>query len=73
MSSWWLDVKLGGRMLLKHPGLALVGGIGIAVMVAIAAGGFSVIYGNFLPRSMPLWTPMRVILRRATVPTLGFS
>jgi putative ABC transport system permease protein len=51
--TWWLDVKLGARMLIKYPGLALVGGIGIAVAVAIAAGGYSVIYGNFLPSSLP--------------------
>ena len=30
-SSWWLDTKLGIRMLIKYPGLALSGGIGIAV------------------------------------------
>jgi predicted permease len=51
--AWWLDVKLGVRMLIKHPGLALVGVFGIAVAVAIAAGGFSVIYGNYLA-SLPL-------------------
>src|SRR5689334_13087681 len=54
LDSWWLDVKLGVRMLIKHPGLALVGVFGIAVAVAIAAGGFSVTYGNFLASSLPL-------------------
>ena len=39
LDSWWLDVKLGVRMLVKYPGLALAGGAGIAVAVAIAAGG----------------------------------
>jgi hypothetical protein len=53
LDSWWLDVKLGIRMLIKHPGLALVGVFGIAVAVAIAAGGFSFIYGNFLAPSLP--------------------
>ncbi|HEU0007419.1 MAG TPA: ABC transporter permease [Terriglobia bacterium] len=52
--SWWLDVKLGVRMLVKYPGLALAGGVGIAVAVAIAAGGFSLIYDNFLTSSVPL-------------------
>ncbi|MGC4053827.1 MAG: ABC transporter permease [Paludibaculum sp.] len=46
--SWRLDVKLGLRMLVKYPGLALSGGIGIAVAVAIAAGGFSVVQRNYL-------------------------
>src|SRR5262245_8154310 len=51
--SWWLDVKLGIRMLIKYPGLALSGGIGIAVAVAIAAGGLSVVLRNYLPSSLP--------------------
>ena len=50
----WLDLKLGLRMLVKYPGLALAGGAGIAVAVALAAGEFSVIYGNFMPSSLPL-------------------
>jgi predicted permease len=56
-----LDVKLGVRMLIKYPGLALVGAFGIAVAVAIAAGGFSVIYGNFLAPSLPLEEGDRIV------------
>jgi putative ABC transport system permease protein len=37
----WLDVKLGARMLIKYPGLALVGGVGMAVAIAIGAGFFN--------------------------------
>jgi predicted permease len=59
--SWWLDVKLGVRVLIKYPGLALVGVFGIAVAVAIAAGGFSVIYDNFLSPSLPLEEGDRVV------------
>lgn len=33
----WLDVKLGARMLVKYPLLSLVGGLGIAVAIAIGA------------------------------------
>jgi putative ABC transport system permease protein len=61
LDSWWLDVKLGVRMLIKYPGLALVGGIGIAMAVAIAVGGFSIIYGNFLASSLPLNEGDRVV------------
>ena len=61
LDSWWLDVKLGVRMLVKYPGLALAGGIGIAIAVAIAAGGFSVIYGNFLASSLPLEEGDRIV------------
>ncbi len=32
-----LDARLGARMLVKHPGLTLVGGLGMAVAIAIAA------------------------------------
>lgn len=47
-------------MLVKYPGLALAGGAGIAVAVAIATGGFSVIYGNFLA-SLPLEEGGRIV------------
>lgn len=40
----WLDVKLGVRMLAKHPGLSLVSVIGMAVAIAIGAGTFSAIH-----------------------------
>lgn len=53
-ASWRLDVKLGLRMLFKYPGLTLAGGGGIAIGVAIAAGGFSVIYGTYLATALPL-------------------
>ena len=39
----WLDVKLGLRMLVKHPGLSAVSALGLAVAVAIGAIGFGVI------------------------------
>jgi putative ABC transport system permease protein len=61
LDSWWLDVKLGIRMLIKYPGLALVGGAGIAVAVAIAVGGFSIIYGSFLVSSLPLDEGDRIV------------
>jgi putative ABC transport system permease protein len=61
LDSWWLDVKLGVRMLIKYPGLALVGGAGIAVAVAIAVGGFSLIYGAFLVSSLPLEEGDRIV------------
>lgn len=61
LDSWWLDAKLGARMLVKYPAIALAGGAGIAVAVAIAAGGFSVIHGNFLASSLPLTEGDRVV------------
>src|SRR5215475_134981 len=61
LDSWWLDVKLGVRILIKYPGLALVGVFGIAVAVAIATGGFSIVYRNFLAPSLPFEEADRIV------------
>ena len=54
---WWtfssLDLKLAVRMLVRHPGLTLVGGLGIAVGVAITVGFFALFYSRFYP-TIPL-------------------
>jgi len=44
-----LDIKLGARILAKSPGLSLVGGLGIAVAVALAAAGYAVVNSYFYP------------------------
>lgn len=44
-----LDLKLGARMLAKSPGLALVGGFGMAVGVALAAGAYALFNSYFFP------------------------
>jgi predicted permease len=36
----WLDWKLGGRMLLKYPGLSIIGGMALASAMALSAGFF---------------------------------
>lgn len=38
----WLDVRLGLRMMGKHPGFTLIGGLGIAVGMAFSVGFFAV-------------------------------
>jgi predicted permease len=43
----WLDLKLGGRMLVKYPGLSVVGGLGMAVVIAISTGTFAISTGLF--------------------------
>jgi hypothetical protein len=55
-----LDFKLGGRMLRKYPGLALVGGMGIAVATAIGAGSFEFI-NSYLYPDLPLREGERVV------------
>ena len=49
----WLDLKLGARMVVKQPGLSLVGGVGIAVAIGVAAGFFAFIYQMAYP-TIPL-------------------
>jgi len=44
-----LDIKLGARILAKSPGLSLVGGLGIAVAVALAAAGYAVVNSYSYP------------------------
>ena len=45
----WVDLKLALRLLVKYPGLTLVGGLGIAVAVAIGVGFFAVFHARFYP------------------------
>ena len=39
----WLDVKLGGRMIYRYPGLTVIGGIAMGVAIALGAGVMGVI------------------------------
>lgn len=56
----WLDIKLGVRMLVKYPGLAVVGGLGMAVAIAIGAGSFAFFYSSMYP-TLPLDEGDRIV------------
>lgn len=56
----WLDVRLGARMLLKHPGMTLAGGVGMAVAIAIGACFFALSY-SYLQPTVPLDEGDRVV------------
>lgn len=56
----WLDLKLGLRMLVKYPWLTIVGGLGMAVAVAIGAGFFGLIYSMMDP-TVPLPNGERIV------------
>jgi predicted permease len=43
LHGWSLDLKLGARMLVKYPGLTLVGVLGMSVAVAIGALAFTAV------------------------------
>jgi predicted permease len=55
-----LDLRLGARMLAKAPGLALVGGLGIAVGVALSAGVY-VVYHSYFFSDIPLHEGDRIV------------
>lgn len=57
----WLDLKLGGRMLLKHPGLTLVGGVSMAFAIWIGAGTFEALRQFVIP-SIPLPQADRIVV-----------
>ena len=61
LSGWSLDLKLGTRMLVKYPGLAIVGGVGMALATAIGAGGYAVFNTYFYPE-LPLHEGDRVVM-----------
>jgi hypothetical protein len=63
-----LDIKLGARILAKSPGLSLVGGLGIAVAVALGAAGYAVVNSYFFP-VVPLNEGARAIRRSICRPT----
>jgi putative ABC transport system permease protein len=55
-----LDFKLGARMLVKYPGLTLVGGLAIAFAIAVGSGAFEVIRQMAAP-SLPLPDGGRIV------------
>jgi predicted permease len=55
------DYKLGVRMLLKFPGLTIVGGLALAVAIAIGAGWYDV-WGKLLSPTIPLPEGDRLVL-----------
>jgi predicted permease len=55
-----LDLRLGLRMLAKSPGLTIVGGFGMAIGVALAAGAYAFFNSYFYPR-LPLNEGDRIV------------
>jgi predicted permease len=55
-----LDLKLGLRMLVKYPGLSIIGGAGLAVGVAIGAAFFAFLY-SLLYATLPVEGGDRIV------------
>jgi predicted permease len=60
LAGFGLDFRLGLRMLVKYPGLTIVGGLGIAVGVAIGATSFAFLYASLHP-TLPLDEGERIV------------
>jgi putative ABC transport system permease protein len=56
----WLDFKLGGRMLVKYPGLTIVGGLAMAFAIVVGIVIFQ-FAGLFLYPSLPLPNGDRIV------------
>jgi putative ABC transport system permease protein len=56
----WLDFKLGFRMLVKYPGLTVVGGLAMAFAIWVGAGGFEVVRQIVAPQ-LPLPDGDRIV------------
>jgi putative ABC transport system permease protein len=56
----WLDFKLGLRMLRRYPGLTLVGGLGMAVAIAVGVTSFAFFYSSLHP-TLPLAEGDRIV------------
>jgi predicted permease len=54
------DFKLGARMLVKYPGLSLVGGIGLSAAIAMSAGFFAFFYA-YIYAPLPLEEGDRIV------------
>ena len=57
----WLDWKLGGRMLLKYPGMSIIGVLTLAVAIGLGAGWFELTRMVFDPR-LPLEDGDRIVI-----------
>jgi putative ABC transport system permease protein len=56
----WLDWKLGARLLLKYPGLTIIGGLSLAAAIAIGVVGIE-LAGELLYKRLPFDDGSRVV------------
>jgi predicted permease len=60
LAGWLMDLKLGGRMLVKYPGLTLVGGVAMAFAIWVGIVIFQVV-GLFVHPTLPLPQGARLV------------
>jgi hypothetical protein len=72
VDTFWLDVKLGGRMLRETWGLTLVGGVVLTNAISITVGLLNVYQGHGGARRGDRVVSL-MVLNRAAPTTLGVS
>jgi predicted permease len=60
LAGWPMDLKLGGRMLVKYPGLTIVGGVAMAFAIWVGIVIFQVV-GLFVHPTLPLPQGARLV------------
>ena len=60
LAGWPMDLKLGGRMLVKYPGLTIVGGVAMAFAIWVGLVIFQVV-GLFTHPTLPLSQGARLV------------
>ncbi len=60
LAGWPMDLKLGGRMLVKYPGLTIVGGLAMAFAIWVGIVIFQVV-GLFVHPTLPLPQGARLV------------
>ena len=63
LDGFWLDVKLGGRMLVKYPGLTIVGGLAMAFTILVGTVIFEIVTMLLYP-TLPLPAGDRIVMMR---------
>ncbi len=64
LAGWPMDVTLGGRMLVKYPGLTIVGGVAMAFAIWVGIVIFQVV-GLFVHPTLPLPQGARLVEMRS--------
>ena len=60
LDGFWLDLKLGGRMLVKYPGLTVVGGVAMAFAILVGSVIFAIVTMLVYP-TLPLPLGDRIV------------
>ena len=70
LDAFWLDIKLGLRMLRKHLGLTLIGGLAMAAAMTIGAAAFQ-LWHSATETTLPLDDGGRIVVIQSWNPATG--